>query len=67
MGDHIDLPGDLGAAQYRHIRFNGLSDDGAEIIQLLHHEVASRGLLEEARDASVEACARWAVPKASFT
>ena len=49
--DHPDFPRDLGSAQDRDERPNGIGDRPLQVFDLLFHEVAGGGRLDESRDA----------------
>ena len=65
--DHFDLVADFCAAEYSHERPRGISDGFAQVGQLLFHEQAGCGLLDEMGDAHNGGVARSAEPKASQT
>ena len=63
----LDLVGDLGAADDGDEGLVGFGEGLAEVGELLLHQQAGGGLLTKWVMPSVEAWARWALPKASLT
>ena len=65
--DDLDLVGDLGSADDGDEGLVGFGERFAEVGQLLLHEQPGGGALTKWVMPSVEAWARWALPKASLT